>query len=346
MRAAVYYGPHDIRVENVAEPGEPAEGEVVLEVRRAAICGTDSSEWAHGPHLTRPPVTLGHEFVGSVTAVGTGVGSLAVGDRVVSGAGISCGHCEWCRVGRTNLCAEYHTLGLDVDGGLAEFVLTPASICKPVPDACDDNAAAMAQPLAVALHALRRTHIAAGQSCAVIGIGGIGSFVLAAAAAKGVCPLIAIDIDEHRLESAYRLGADLAIDARSGDVAALVRQATDGEGAHVVVEASGAPEAPASAIAAARRGGRVLILGLQAAPRGLDLFALTTHEVELTTALAHVCDVDLPESLEIMARTNVAETVLDRVITLDELVEQGIRPLVERTARGKIVVDPRAGTTG
>jgi (R,R)-butanediol dehydrogenase/meso-butanediol dehydrogenase/diacetyl reductase len=161
-----------------------------------------------------------------------------------------------------------------------------------------------------------------------------------------VCPLIAIDIDEHRLESAYRLGADLAIDARSGDVAALVRQATDGEGAHVVVEASGAPEAPASAIAAARRGGRVLILGLQAAPRGLDLFALTTHEVELTTALAHVCDVDLPESLEIMARTNVAETVLDRVITLDELVEQGIRPLVERTARGKIVVDPRSGTTG
>ena len=77
MRAAVYYGPHDIRVENVAEPGEPAEGEVMLEVRRAAICGTDSSEWAHGPHLTRPPVTLGHEFVGSVAAVGAGVASLA-----------------------------------------------------------------------------------------------------------------------------------------------------------------------------------------------------------------------------------------------------------------------------
>jgi (R,R)-butanediol dehydrogenase/meso-butanediol dehydrogenase/diacetyl reductase len=342
MRAAVYYGPGDIRVEDVAEPREPAEGEVVLRVHRAAICGTDSSEWAHGPNLTRPPVTLGHEFVGSVVSVGTGVASLSLGDRVVSGAGISCGHCEWCRVGRTNLCADYHTLGLDVNGGLAEFVLTPAAICKPVPDACTDAAAAMAQPLAVALHALRRTHVAAGQSCAVIGVGGIGSFVLAAAAAKGVSPLIAIDIDEHRLESAYRLGADFAIDARSGDVAALVREATDGEGAHVVVEASGAPQAPASAIAAARRGGRVLILGLQAAPRGLDLFALTTHEVELTTALAHVCDVDLPESLEIMARTNVAETVLDRIIALDELVEQGIRPLAERTARGKIVVDPRA----
>ena len=340
MRAAVYYGPGDIRVQDVPEPRDPAEGEVVLRVRRAAICGTDSSEWAHGPNLTAPPVTLGHEFVGSVVALGSGVASLAIGDRVVSGAGISCGRCEWCRVGRTNLCADYRTLGLDVNGGLAEFVLTPAAICKPVPDGCGDNAAAMAQPLAVALHALRRTHVAAGQSCAVIGVGGIGSFVVAAAAAKGVAPLIAVDIDEHRLESARQLGADAVIDAREGDVATLIREATDGEGAHVVVEASGAPQAPANAIAAARRGGRVLILGLQSAPRGLDLFALTTHEVELTTALAHVCDVDLPESLEIMARTSFADTVLDRVIPLDQLVEQGIRPLAERTARGKIVVDP------
>jgi (R,R)-butanediol dehydrogenase/meso-butanediol dehydrogenase/diacetyl reductase len=109
-----------------------------------------------------------------------------------------------------------------------------------------------------------------------------------------------------------------------------------------VIEASGAPGAPETAIKATRRGGRVLIVGLQPTPTEIDLFALTTREVEITTAVAHVCDVDLPESLEIIAHGSLAETVLDRVIPLDDLVELGIRPLVERTARGKIIVDPQA----
>jgi (R,R)-butanediol dehydrogenase / meso-butanediol dehydrogenase / diacetyl reductase len=200
----------------------------------------------------------------------------------------------------------------------------------------------MAQPLAVALHALRRTGVKPGQVCVVIGVGGIGSFILGAAAAKGVSRLIAVDIDDRRLRTAEILGAETVIDARVDDVAAAVLEATGGDGAHVVIEASGAPGAPETAIEATRRGGRVLIVGLQPAPAEIDLFALTTREVEIRTAVAHVCDVDLPESLEIITRGNLAETVLDRVIPLDDLVEHGIRPLVERTARGKIIVDPQA----
>jgi (R,R)-butanediol dehydrogenase/meso-butanediol dehydrogenase/diacetyl reductase len=342
MKAAVYHGRHDIRIESVPEPDDPGPGEVVLEVARAAICGTDSSEWAHGPLLTRPPVTLGHEFVGRVVSIGDGVAGLASGDRVVSGAAVSCGRCEWCRAGRTNLCATYRTLGLQLNGGLARLVKTPAVVCRRVPDVCTDNAAAMAQPLAVALHALRRTTVEPHHTCAVIGIGGIGSFILGAASARGVSRLIAVDIDDQRLRTAELLGAGTVIDARREDVAAAILEVTDGDGAHVVIEASGAPGAPETAIRSTRRGGRVLIVGLQPAPTEIDLFALTTREVEITTAVAHVCDVDLPESLEIISRSNVAETVLDRVIPLDDLVEHGIRPLVERTARGKIIVDPAA----
>jgi len=126
VRAAVFNGPRDVRIEEVPEPTSPQPGEVVLEVVRAAICGTDAAEWDHGPILCRPGVVLGHEFVGRVVSVGDGVSELNVGDRVVSGAGISCGHCRWCRDGRTNLCAEYRTLGLQVDGGLAELVVSPA----------------------------------------------------------------------------------------------------------------------------------------------------------------------------------------------------------------------------
>ena len=342
MKAAVYHGRHDIRIESVPEPDDPGPGELVLEVVRAAICGTDSAEWDHGPLLTRPPVTLGHEFVGRVVSIGAGVAGLSHGARVVSGAAVSCGHCEWCQAGRTNLCSTYLTLGLQLNGGLAQFVKTPAAVCRQVPEGCSDDAAAMAQPLAVALHALRRTNVQPGQACVVIGIGGIGSFILGAAAAKGVAPLIAVDIDDQRLRTARILGAQTVIDARTQDVVAAVLEVTGGDGAHVVVEASGALGSPEIAIEATRRGGRVLIVGLQPTPSEIDLFTLTTREVEIRTAVAHVCDVDLPESLDIISHCNLAETVLDRVIPLDRLVDLGIRPLVERTARGKIIIDPQA----
>jgi (R,R)-butanediol dehydrogenase / meso-butanediol dehydrogenase / diacetyl reductase len=344
MKAAVYRGPGDIQVEAVPEPADPGRDEVVIEVTRAAICGTDSSEWAHGPLLAKPPVVLGHEFVGRVVAAGDdarGIG-IGIGDRVVSGAGISCGHCDWCRRGRTNLCASYHTLGLHVDGGLAEFVASPASICRRVPEGLRDDAAAMAQPLAVALHAVRRSAVEAGQSCVVIGVGGIGALIVAGARAAGARPLIAVDVDDDRLATARHLGADNALDVRDADLLSAILEVTGGEGADVVIEASGTPHAPAAAFAAARRGGRVVIVGLQSAPRELDLLAATVREVELTTTLAHVCDVDVPEALSLLETTNVADVVLDRVIELDALVEEGIRPLAEGKAKGKIVVAPGA----
>lgn len=339
MKAAVYHGPGDIRIESVAEPGDARDGDLVIEVARAAICGTDSSEFVHGPLLARPPVVLGHEFVGRVVDVGPGADAFAIGDRVVSGAGISCGECDWCRTGRTNLCAEYRTIGLHVDGGLAEYVRSPGFVCRQVPDRVSDDAAALAQPLAVALHAVRRSDLQSGQACAVIGVGGIGAFIVAAAASRGASPLIALDIDDARLETARALGAHVAVNVREHSLADAILEQTAGEGAHVVIEASGAPAGPAAALAGARRGGRVLIVGLQAAPRELDLFSCTVREVDLVTTLAHVCDVDLPDALELLASSRVAEVVIDRVIVLDELVEDGIRPLAEGSARGKIVVE-------
>jgi threonine dehydrogenase-like Zn-dependent dehydrogenase len=315
-------------------------GDVVIQVARAAICGTDSSEWDHGPLLAQPPVVLGHEFVGRVVAAGPEAGALRAGDRVVCGAGISCGECDWCRAGRTNLCARYRTLGLHVDGGLAEYVSSPAGICLGVPDALTDDAAAIAQPLAVALHGVRRSGLTRGQSCAVIGVGGIGAFIVAAAAAAGASPLIALDVDEDRLQTARTLGASTALDARGNDLDTLILDATGGEGADIVIEASGTAAAPAAATRAVRRGGRVLIVGLQSAPRELDLLSLTVREVEIATTLAHVCDVDLPDALALLERSDLATSVTDRVIALDELVPHGIEPLAAGTAKGKIVVAP------
>jgi len=342
MRAAVFTGRGSVNVTEVPELGEPGPGETIVRVRRAAICGTDSTEWQHGPLLARPPVTLGHEFTGEIVRVGPAPDGFVAGQRVVSGAGIWCGECEWCRRGRTNLCAQYRTLGLHLDGGLAGFVRVPTKTLVQVPDDLPDDAAAIAQPLAVALHGLRRSNVGVGEVCVVVGVGGIGAFIIAAAAASGIAPLIAVDIDAGRLLTATTLGATGVVNVRDRDLAEAVRDATDGVGPDVIIEATGAPHAPAAALRAVKRGGRVLIVGLQAAPREIDLLRATVNEVELTTTLAHVCGQDLPEAIRILATSDVAERTIDRTIALGDLVEKGLRPLAERTATGKILVDPWA----
>jgi len=350
MRAAVYHGAGDVRVESVTCPGDPGPGELLLAPRMGAICGTDASEFAHGPHMIplherHPgsgcigPLVLGHEFVARVEAVGEGVEGIAVGDRVVSGAGVSCGECEWCRAGRTNLCASYYTLGLSAPGGLAEQVKSPASICHVVPPLVADEAAAMAQPLAVAIHALDRGGVRAGQTVAVLGVGGIGAFIVGAAATRGLGRLIAVDVDPAKLALASALGADDAIDASDQDVSAAIREATGGEGADVVMEASGVPANPSNAIHAAKRGGRVVIVGLIADPPPVDIFDAALREVELATTVAHICDTNLPESLGVLAQTEIAGQVLDRVIPLERIVDDGLAPLAEGRANGKIVVE-------
>ena len=341
MKAAVFHAPGDVRIEEVADPVPPGPGDLLIKVSKAALCGTDSAEWAHGPLLARPPVVLGHEFTGEVIAVGSEVSGFPAGTRVVSGAGISCGRCAWCAAGRTNLCASYQTLGLHRDGGLAEFVTSPAAICRTVPDALDDTGAAMAQPLAVALHATRRGKVGKGRSCVVIGAGGIGSFVIAAAAAMGADPLVAVDVDDGRLATATALGATATVPGGRQDTVESVKAAVGGDGADGVIEASGAPVSPAAALSMVRRGGDVVIVGLQAAPLPADLFSLSVREIDVHGTLAHVCGEDLGEAVAVLAGTPLAKTVLGDVIALGDLVEAGLRPLAERKARGKVVVDVR-----
>jgi (R,R)-butanediol dehydrogenase / meso-butanediol dehydrogenase / diacetyl reductase len=344
VKAAVFRASGNVRIESVAEPPPPGTGELLIKVTKAALCGTDSAEWDHGPLLARPPVVLGHEFTGVVVAAGREASEFPTGTRVVSGAGISCGRCEWCVAGRTNLCASYQTLGLHRDGGLAELVLSPASICRVVPDGLDDVAAALAQPLAVAWHAARRGGVGPGRSCAVIGAGGIGAFIVAAAAALGATPLIAVDVADGRLDTAAALGATRTVNADRHDAVQAVQAATGEEGAHVVIEASGAPASPGVALAMVRRGGDVVMVGLQPKPFGIDLFSVSTREVDLHGTLAHVCGEDLAEAVSVLASTPLARTVLGDVIPLANLVEGGLRPLAERKASGKIVVDVEGST--
>lgn len=356
MRAAVYHGPRDVRVERRPVP-VPHAGQLLVRVSRVGICGTDAGEYAHGPSMIplrgrHPgsghlgPVVLGHEFAGTVVSGGPGSGGSGsggehlVGQRVASGAGVSCGQCRWCRAGRTNLCASYWTLGLSADGGLAEYVAVPAATCRPVPAGCTDDAAGLAQPLAVGLHAARRAGVAAGDVVVLLGAGAIGSFILCGLADRGPARVIALDIDDGRLRVARALGASETHNVRDLDPVELVRDLVGG--AEVVIEATGTDGAAASAVAMAGRGGRVLLVGLPHRPQQLDLAALTLREVDLAGTVAHVCDQDLPRALELLAGGGIATHLVDRVIGLDAVVPDGLEALLEHRADGKILVDPWA----
>jgi (R,R)-butanediol dehydrogenase/meso-butanediol dehydrogenase/diacetyl reductase len=322
----------------------------VIEVTYNGLCGTDATEYAKGPlmvplSVAHPasghvgPTILGHEFVGTVVDVGADA-AVWSGRRVASGAGVSCGACAWCVRGRTNLCAHYYTLGLSTHGGLARFVAAPVSTIREIPDGCADIEAALAQPLAVGLHGVTRSGVRPGDTVVVLGAGAIGSFLLAGLSGHDG-PVVAMDVDPGRLETARVLGATetrlIAGDASADDLRSLIPR-----GADVVIESSGAVGSAQRAFALAARGGSVLLVGLTKQPQPIELADLVLREIDVRTTVAHVCDADLPAALDLLTARPLAAIVVDRVVTLDDVVA-GFERLASGAARGKIVVDPRHG---
>jgi (R,R)-butanediol dehydrogenase/meso-butanediol dehydrogenase/diacetyl reductase len=347
MLAAVLHAPHDLRVEDRPDP-VAAQDEVVIRVAFNGLCGTDATEYAKGPMMVpltvrhpgsghQGPTILGHEFVGTVVGT-TGSTSSWMGRRVASGAGVSCGTCVWCHRGRTNLCAQYYTLGLSTHGGLAEFVAAPVSTLREIPDGMADLDASLAQPLAVGLHGVSRAGVRPGDHVVVMGAGAIGSFILAGLAGHDG-RVTALDVDAGRLEVAAKLGATdthlIDRDLSTADARDLLAA-----GADVVIESSGVPGAAARAAAIATRGGTVLLVGLTKAPQSLDLADLVLREVDLRTTVAHVCDRDLPAALDLLSSRALSTVLLDRVVPLKDVVESGFDPLSTGQAHGKILIDP------
>jgi (R,R)-butanediol dehydrogenase/meso-butanediol dehydrogenase/diacetyl reductase len=351
MRAAVFYGDHDVRIESRPVPARSA-GEALIRVMRSGMCGTDATEWRAGPlsfPIDRPhpisghlgPMTLGHEFVGEVLEADP-AGHFAVGDLVASGAGIWCGKCVRCREGRPNLCALYYTLGISADGGMAEFVSCPERALVRVPEGLSINHAGLAQPLAVGLHAARRSGVVGGGRVVLIGAGAIGSFVLAGLLSLAAVDVTAVDFPGTRLERAMRIGATRTV-AAGAEAPGNVRDLLGG-GADVVIEASGAPGQLDVAVSMVRPGGTILQVGLPSAQQGVDIHSVVMHEITVRTTLAHICEQDLEPALRILANTNLGAEMLDSVRPLSDLAEQ-LELLARGGLEGKVLFDPALDAT-
>lgn len=352
MKAAVYHGRSDVRVEVVPDPA-PAADEVVLEVHASGICGTDAHEFKHGPHMfpvahEHPvthhcgPIIPGHELAGRVVARGSAVTDLREGQLVACGAGYSCGDCTFCRSGRSNQCCRYATVGLQRDGGLAEFCAVPATACLPVPfDEMPADVVTLAQPMAIAHHAAQRGRVQPGDDVVVIGVGGIGAF-LTHALVQMQARVCAIDLDAGRQALARELGAAATIPG--GDVEAIVAALQDdGFSPEAVFEVSGSAVGATTALAVARATTRLVLVGLQSRPLDIEPRQLTLREMELIGTNAHVREIDLPAALKMLsARDRSWSDIAPEAIPLEQLVAAGLEPLSSGASTAvKILVDPR-----
>lgn len=337
MRAAVLHAAGDLRVEERAVPS-PGRGDVLVRVGVCGVCGTDATEYDRGPVLTVPPVTLGHEFAGVVEAVGEGVDSLAPGAVVVCGAGISCGACKRCREGRTNLCRDYRTAGLQVDGGLAGYVVVPAGVLLDVSESgLPLDTLGLAQPMAIAVHVVSRSGVRAGQVAVVVGIGGIGSFITFAAAAAGA-RVVAVDRSPARLELARALGASDALLADEPLPEQLRRMGVEPD---VLFEVSGSSDGLEAVLSAAVPGSVIVPVGVQKTEVAVPLGSWTLREYTVVGSVAHVFATDVPEAVRLLGSRPDWSDLASRVLPLDGLVDDALVPLLRGGAgQIKTLIDP------
>jgi (R,R)-butanediol dehydrogenase/meso-butanediol dehydrogenase/diacetyl reductase len=355
MRAAVMHGRRDVRIEEVTRP-QPGADEVLLRIAAVGICGTDAAEFAHGPIMfpleKRHPVTghlgpmiPGHELAGFVEEAGGEALGLGAGTLVASGAGVSCGACTWCRRGRTNLCSSYSTVGLDRHGGLAQFAVVPASTCVDVSSAgLGPDVAALAQPMSVAVHAMRRGRPEPGDTAIVIGVGGIGAFLVHALASCGIT-VVATDLDEQRLGIATRLGAAHVVDGSQPE-ALGTRLVGTPLAPSVAYEVTGTGAGLGAALDVLRPGGRLVMVGHQSAPGEFPLPRVTRDELEVIGTNAHQRDADLPEAIRLLsARTDGWSDVAPVALPLESLADALADLAAGTTGRIKTLIDPWAADT-
>ncbi len=350
MRAAVYHGPRKLSIESVPVP-EVGHSDVLIKVRDCGICGSDLHSYKAGMYVS-PGQIMGHEFMGTVAAVGDFVEGIDEGDRV-TGFGIGvCGSCYWCARQQYILCPELfqNSTGYGLPGGFAEYVLIQNAVVGQsihlIPDELDDETAATAEPVSVGVGAIDAAGVRPGDKVVVLGAGMIGNACMQAARAAGAEQVAVVDISPVRLEAAKSLGADEVFDARSGDALAWVKELwgvgryhfNEGGMADVVIEAAGAPVTIQQAFEMVRSGGTIVFVGLPEEPAPFDVTKIVHKQPRMVGSLGG----DFARALEMLAsgRIKTKELITHR-FPLEETPEAFEIQLRAEKAM-KVMVQPGA----
>ncbi len=313
MKAVVCHGVGDYRLEQVPVP-EVGPGEVLIHVDATGVCASDVKA-AHGagriwgsdvfPAYIQPPVIPGHEFVGTVVALGDGAAEkhgVALGDRTVAEQIVPCWACRYCKRGQYWMCEQHDIFGFRqrAQGSWAEYMTYPAdSVVHKVPRELPVEVAALVEPLACAIHAVERASIQLEDTVVIAGMGPIGLCMLQVARMKSPQRLIGLDVREKRLELARRLGADLALNPAREDVVARVMDLTEGYGCDVYVEVTGSPKGVHQGLQMIRKLGRFVEFSVMAEPAAVD-WSIIGDQKELDILGSHLGPYSYPNAIRFL----------------------------------------------
>jgi L-iditol 2-dehydrogenase len=297
-------------------------GEVLVRVEACGICGSDVHGFDGSTGRRIPPIVMGHEAAGTVEATGDGVKNFKKGDRVTFDSTVYCGECPYCKRGQINLCDNRQVIGVSCGdyrrhGAFAEYVVVPERILYPLPENLSFNEAAMLEAVSVALHGVKVSQIAGGETALVIGAGMIGLLIVQAARAAGCARVFCSDVDETRLKLAKQVGADEILHCSGAELLAEVMRLTGGNGVDIALEAVGRNETVTGAIDCTRKGGTVTLVGNVSPEVTLPLQKVVVKQLRLQGSCAS--SGEYPEAIELIASGKIqVKPLITAVASLEE----------------------------
>lgn len=318
MKVARWYAPRDVRIEWAPAPTLLADHEAIVEVAWTGLCGSDLEEWREGPVVARAGVVLGHEIVGHVVRPARDGSGPVVGTAVVVDVVTGCGACRWCDGHNEGLCPQLVVTGQHIDGGLAQYVVGRADRLIEIPSHVDLRHAALAEPLAVAVRALRAAGGVAGRDVVVVGGGTVGLLVVQAALAQGAAGVACVEPSASKRAMIEKWGARAVWADSSIRRAELIREVMS-DGPDVVVESAGVPESAAECVSLVRRGGTAVLLGVQHAPAPISTIDIVLGERTVVGSAAHMWDEDVIPAVSLLAAGAVdVEPLISATFELEE----------------------------
>ncbi len=298
MLQQVMTEPGKIEFREVPVP-EPGEGEVLIKIMEIGVCGSDIHVY-HGEHpFTSYPVTQGHEVSGLVEKLGPGVTGLEIGQKVTIQPQVVCGQCWPCRHGKYNLCEHLKVMGFQTTGVASHFFAVAAEKVTPLPDSMSLEEGAMIEPLAVAVHAVRRAGEIAGKDVCVLGAGPIGILVAQAAKGLGARKVMITDVSDVRLQKAKECGADVCVNTKTEDFGEAFAACFGPDKADVIYDCAGNNVTMGQAIQYARKGSTIILVAVFAGPGQIDLAVLNDHELDLNTSMMYRSE-DYEKAIELV----------------------------------------------
>jgi 2-desacetyl-2-hydroxyethyl bacteriochlorophyllide A dehydrogenase len=338
MKVALFEKPHSLVV-TTKSLRRLNEGEVLVKVQACGVCGTDV-HIVEGESRSSPPVVLGHEFAGLVEDFAQGVKGFGAGQLVAVDPNISCGACYYFRRGLIHLCSGLRALGVDIDGGMAQYCIVPVKQVYEIPERLSAEESAFIEPVSCAIHGIDKAHLSVGDTVVIIGGGAIGLLMLQLARMAGAARVIVVEPQEHKRRIAQDLGADEIINPEGLKIESAIRDLTL-VGADVVIECVGRTQTMQSAVEMARRGGTVEFFGVCPIGRTIPVEPNVIYYKELTVVGSYINPYSFPRAIAVLQHGKIRVDGFQ----IDKFPLDGVHEALARLREGrtiKSIIQPQA----